>query len=203
MLKLWLNHKYLSINKVNEIKKKFANAKPFPHLVLKDFFLKDKLKKVLEEIHKEDYVERNSDLFQFRQSSDLLEINNQILKEFYLFFSSKEFRDYISNITNINLNAIDMSAFIYSQTDYLLPHDDQLEGRKIAYVVNLSDFKRKDGGRLQLFSSKDTKPGKIIKSYSPEFNNFVLFQVSKISFHQVEEILGRKERISLAGWFHG
>jgi len=204
MLKDWISSKYLANNKVNDFNRKFINAKPFSHVVLKEFFIKNKLKLVLNALMKEEFTEKNSDLYQFKQTiNDIKSADNNLLYEFYLFFSSKEFLDYINKITGIKINEIDMSGFIYGQSDYLLPHDDQLEGRKIAYVVNLSEkFTRKDGGRLQFFSTKDKKPFKTTKSYSPNFGNLVLFKVSDISFHQVEEVMSRKERISFAGWFH-
>ncbi len=204
MLKEWISNDYLKENKIKELRNKFNKASPFSHIVLKDFFDKKKLAQVLDSLIHQEFIEKNTDLFQFKQSQDISSINLNSLKDFYSFFSSREFCDYISRLTNTQVESIDMSGFFYQKTDYLLPHDDQLEGRKIAYVVNLSNkFKRKDGGRLQLFSVFNGKPKKIIKSYLPEFNKFILFKVSEISFHQVEEIMSNKERISLAGWFHG
>jgi Rps23 Pro-64 3,4-dihydroxylase Tpa1-like proline 4-hydroxylase len=81
----------------------------------------------------------------------------------------------------------------------LLPHDDRLSGRKIAYILNLSkNFAKNDGGALQFFKGK-----KIVKSIPPTFNTFTIFQVSPRSLHQVQEVLSDKKRISFAGWFHG
>ena len=41
--------------------------------------------------------------------------------------------------------------------DYLLCHDDQLEGRRFAYILYLTpDWEESDGGSLQLFNSKET-----------------------------------------------
>jgi Rps23 Pro-64 3,4-dihydroxylase Tpa1-like proline 4-hydroxylase len=92
-----------------------------------------------------------------------------------------------------------MSAFIYDDTDYLLPHDDRLEGRKIAYVVQVGDnFAKEDGGALQLLEGK-----KVVKSISPSYNAFTIFKVSSKSWHQVQEVLSSKKRVSFAGWFHG
>lgn len=206
MLNEWISINYLKKENLKRINFKFTNAKPFSHIVLKDFFNKQKLIGVLSAIYNQEFTSKNSDLFQFKQTQDLISTEDGVLKKFYSFFSSKEFCEYISKITGLKLNLgkIDMAGFIYQKTDYLLPHDDQLEGRKIAYVVNLSkDFKRKDGGRLQLFDSRKNKPYKTIKSIIPNFNNLVLFQVSSLSFHHVEEVMSNKDRLSLAGWFHG
>ena len=43
----------------------------------------------------------------------------------------------------------------YSRGDYLLCHDDELEGRRIAFILYLvpEDWGPADGGGLQLFST--------------------------------------------------
>lgn len=174
----------------------FKQAKPFPHLVLKNFF-KD-FETVKEALLKEPFAEQNSDLFQFQQTDDISKSKNAILREFHKRFRSKEFLAYISAITGKKLTSIDMSGFIYDDTDYLLPHDDQLEGRKIAYIVQLSTLKASDGGRLQFFKGK-----KVVKSIVPQENTLVIFEVSGKSLHQVEEVKTNAKRISFAGWFHG
>ena len=206
MLKNWISNNYLKKQIINRVNRNFTNAKPFRYIVLKDFFDKKKLINVLNSLLKEEFAEKNADLFQFKQTEETSLTKDNVLKDFYNFFSSKEFGEYISKITGLKLDLgkIDMAGFVYQKTDYLLPHDDQLEGRKIAYVINLSNnFKRKDGGRLQFFSSKNDNPYKIIKSFIPNLNNFVLFEVSRHSFHQVEEVMNNKDRVSLTGWFHG
>jgi len=189
----FINQKYVS-NK-DKLNNQFKSAKPFPYLVLNDFFIT--LDKVKKELLKEKFTAYNSDLFQFSQTVDMQNTKNKTLKEFHGFFSSKVFIKFVSEITGKKLNSIDMSGFIYRDTDYLLPHDDRLEGRKIAYIINFSDLSAKDGGKLQLFKNK-----KVVKSIVPKFNSFVIFEVSKDSLHQVEEIKSNKNRITLAGWFH-
>ncbi len=204
MINEWISPDYLKT--INELRKKFTNNKPFSHLFLKDFFIEKKIIPVLFALENEEFIDKNTDLFQFKQtkidikSSEITELN-----KFHDFFSSKEFGEFISEITGlkINLGKIDMSGFIYSKTDYLLPHDDRLEGRKIAYILNLSEkFRKSDGGKLQLFGVKNKKPFNIIKSFIPAFNTLSLFEVSEISFHQVEEVMSNKDRISFAGWFY-
>ena len=207
MLNEWISGNYLKKETIDSLKKTFSNNKPFQHLVLKDFFIDKKIIPILFALENEEFVFKNTDLFQFKQTKhDTKNSEVQDLKEFYKFFSSVEFGEYVSNLTGIKikLGKIDMSGFVYSKTDYLLPHDDRLEGRKIAYILNLTEkFKKSDGGKLQLFNVKNKKPFKIIKSYIPTFNTLTLFEVSEISFHQVEEVMSHKDRISLAGWFHG
>jgi len=200
----WVHPEYLDAPAIKTLSKNFPKGKPFPHMVLREFFSPAKIKRVREELLKQSFEFKEADLFRFHQSQDISTLSNETLKEFYAFFSSKEFLAYISAITKTKVNAIDMSGFIYSSTDHLLPHDDRLEGRRIAYVVNLSQgFTKKDGGALSFFETKQGKPTKIVQSFTPTDNTLFLFKVSKKSFHQVDEVLSDKKRVTLAGWFHG
>lgn len=192
----WVNELYSK--NVAGLKKKFAVNKPFPHLVLGDFFSSE-IVRVEQALLNQSFVEQNSDLFQFQQTDDVSKLADKTLREFHGFFSSEEFLSFIAQITGKKLKSIDMSGFIYDDTDYLLPHDDRLEGRKIAYIVNLSrNFAKADGGALQLFKGK-----KIVKSITPAYNTLTMFEVSSKSLHRVEEVRSNKKRVSFAGWFHG
>jgi Rps23 Pro-64 3,4-dihydroxylase Tpa1-like proline 4-hydroxylase len=190
----WVSPAYL--RKVGSLKKDFKSAKPFPHIVLPNFF--KNAKSLKSALLKEKFHYQNSDLFQFHQTNDCSKAKTKIVQDFHKFFGSNEFLDFISEITGKKLTSIDMSGFVYGDTDYLLPHDDRLEGRKIAYVVNLSEnFKEENGGALALFKGK-----KIVKRIVPKFNTLTIFEVSNKSLHEVEEVIDKK-RVSFAGWFHG
>ena len=43
----------------------------------------------------------------------------------------------------------------YTRGDYLLCHDDELEGRRVAFIYYMvpEDWSQQDGGGLQLFST--------------------------------------------------
>ncbi len=192
----WVNPIY--VKNAAGLRRQFAANKPFPHLILGKFFA-PKIKQVAKHLLKEKFYEHNADLYQFQQTDDCKKAKQPAVKEFHKFFSSKEFIQFISQITNLKLKFIDMSGFIYDDTDYLLPHDDRLSGRKIAYVVNLSEnFSLKDGGALQFFKGKQ-----VVKAIPPTFNTLTLFQVSPKSLHQVQEVVSTKKRLSFGGWFHG
>lgn len=184
------------LKKISSLKKDFKSAKPFPHLVLPNFF--KNAKELKSALLKEEFHYQNSDLFQFYQTNDCSKAKTKVVQDFHKFFGSKDFLAFISEITGKKLTSIDMSGFIYGDTDYLLPHDDRLEGRKIAYVVNLSEnFSEENGGALALFKGRS-----VVKRIVPKFNTLTIFEVSPKSLHEVEEVVDAK-RISLAGWFHG
>ena len=94
-----------------------------------------------------------------------------------------------------------MQSHIMVQGDYLLFHDDVVEGRSIAYIVYLTDLSPKDGGALRLYDIK--KPLNPAKHIYPKFNTFACFKVSSKSLHDVEEIKSKKQRLTIGGWFYG
>lgn len=194
----WISKKH----EKDALKQKFNSAKPFEHIILPDFFDKQKIHQLKHAILKLKYQKQESDLYSFKQTDDLKNSNDASIKEFYKFFST-ELTKFVADITGIQLSRIDMSAFIYDSCAYLLPHDDMLESRKIAYVLNLTEnFTKKDGGELVLFATKNNKPTTPAKKIPPTFNTLVLFKVSHNSFHQVKEVLTDKKRLSIGGWFH-
>jgi Rps23 Pro-64 3,4-dihydroxylase Tpa1-like proline 4-hydroxylase len=103
------------------------------------------------------------------------------------------------------VRSLDAMGVIYRDTDRLLCHDDELEGRKIAYILNLSTgFTRKDGGALAILDSdKKGRPRDIVRRVTPTCNTFTFFTVSERSHHMVEEVLVKKDRLTIGGWFHG
>ncbi|MBI4150277.1 2OG-Fe(II) oxygenase [Candidatus Woesearchaeota archaeon] len=204
-LKQWIHQKHLQ--NIPLLQKYFSQNKPFPHLILPNFFHASKAIVLLSALKQEPWQLKDADLFRFHQTPDLRSSRNKFIQQYYHFFSSKEFLDYISTITNTKpLRSIDAAGQTYTAGDHLLPHDDRLAGRKIAYLYYLTkNFTKSDGGQLDFFASnaKTKHPATIMKSIIPHFNTLVLFKVSERSFHQVREIISNKKRISIGGWFHG
>src|SRR3989344_898576 len=200
MLKDWINQKHLK--NISKLNKEFNTNKPFSHLEL-NLFKESKIKQLLKEVKKLEFKEKNSDLFYLLQTIDFKSINNKLISEFYSIISSKEFYTLLEKITGVKgLSATDAASLIFPNTGYLLPHDDRLSTRKIAYILNLSNFKEKDGGQLEFFETdSNNNPIKVAKSITPKFNNFIIFKVSEKSFHQVSEVL-TKQRITIGGWFN-
>uniref|UniRef100_A0A7M4E305 Prolyl 3-hydroxylase OGFOD1 n=1 Tax=Crocodylus porosus TaxID=8502 RepID=A0A7M4E305_CROPO len=118
-----------------------------------------------------------------------------------------EFRPWLSAVTQIELEpTIDLSCAKYEYTDVLLCHDDELEGRRIAFILYLvPPWEKSDGGTLDLYSADEhVQPLQVVKSLVPSWNSLVFFEVSPVSFHQVSEVLSKEKcRLSVSGWFHG
>ena len=181
--------------------KKFS--KPFKHILIENFLDDKDAKKILNELKKEKLELKESDLFKFKQTNDLKFSRNLILKNFYRFISDRKFIKFIEENFRKKLSLkIDLSGTLYENTDYLLPHDDGLESRKIAYIYYLSNLNKTDGGELVFYNSKNNIPLKISKRSFPKFNSIILFEVSKKSFHSVSEVLKNKKRYSITGWLY-
>ena len=204
ILNKWINPEYRSEEKTNKFQTTFSNNNPFPHLELLNFFKQEKIIELLQALSKQEFSLKQSDLFQFSQTSDLLYCGHPVLKEFADLLSSPEFIDFMQKITKIKLKGkIDLFGSIYQDTDFLLPHDDQVPGRKVAFMLYLNDLEEKDGGALALYESKNKTPTKIVKRILPKAGSLVFFEVSAVSIHMVEEVLTDTQRITLSGWFYG
>ncbi len=197
-LSLWINPTYLAETKNS--RQQFTNAKPFPHLELPDFFLPNKAAEILQALSTEKFFQKEADLFKFSQTQDFAGSENAVLQEFRTFLSSPEFISFLSSFTQLSLkpNSLDISGTLYQDTDFLLCHDDQLEGRRLAYFLYLSDMEESDGGALHLLD----REFKSAVSILPRVNTFALFEVSPHSFHEVEEVVTDKQRIAITGWYH-
>uniref|UniRef100_A0A8C8VE04 Prolyl 3-hydroxylase OGFOD1 n=1 Tax=Pelusios castaneus TaxID=367368 RepID=A0A8C8VE04_9SAUR len=180
---------------------------PFCHGVIPSFiqgpgFL-DGLQKELLSL---DFHEKCNDLYKFKQSDDLKKRKEPHISALrkVLF---EEFREWLSAVTQVELEpTIDLSCAKYEYTDALLCHDDELEGRRIAFILYLvPPWEKSDGGTLDLYSTDSHfQPQQVVKSLVPSWNSLAFFEVSPVSFHQVSEVLTEgKCRLSVSGWFHG
>jgi len=190
------------IKEARKLKKEFINAKPFPHIGIKNF-LKG-YKPLLAAIESGQFYRKDSDLFSFSQTNNLFYSKNLIIQSAVKLFSSQTFSRLISAVSGIKLKAgaLDVFGSLYEKTNYLLCHDDRVEDRKIAFILYLSTLSKKDGGSLALYSNKCCHPYKKIISYPPIENSLFIFKVSKVSWHEVEEVLSDKKRYAIGGWLH-
>ncbi|XP_039618947.1 prolyl 3-hydroxylase OGFOD1 [Polypterus senegalus] len=184
-----------------------VDSHPFPHCIIQNFienssFL-ESLKKELLDLS---FHEKSNDLYKFKQSDDLKKSQKPHISALrkVLF---EEFRLWLSEVLEVDLRStVDLSCAKYENSDVLLCHDDELEGRRIAFILYLvPPWEQSDGGILDLFDTDNhLQPRKILKSLVPSWNTLVFFEVSPVSFHQVSEVTSEgKCRLSVGGWFHG
>uniref|UniRef100_A0A8C5C6H3 Prolyl 3-hydroxylase OGFOD1 n=1 Tax=Gadus morhua TaxID=8049 RepID=A0A8C5C6H3_GADMO len=183
------------------------NCYPFPHCIIKDFIhseaFTENLQKELLELN---FHEKSNDLYKFKQSDDLRERTESHISGLRAALFGR-FRCWLGDVLGVELEpTVDISCAKYQYTDILLCHDDELEGRRVAFILYLvPPWQSSDGGTLDLYATDShLQPKHIVKSLVPSWNTLVLFEVSPVSFHQVAEVLSEdKCRLSLSGWFHG
>ncbi|KFM82495.1 2-oxoglutarate and iron-dependent oxygenase domain-containing protein 1, partial [Stegodyphus mimosarum] len=103
---------------------------PFTCCVLPNFIKSDDyLIKLKNDICRLEMDDKVNDLYQFKQSKDLGSCSSRsvsVLKKLLY----EDCLEWMKKVTNIDLtDKIDMSCSLYSYTDHLLCHDDELEGR--------------------------------------------------------------------------
>lgn len=195
----------------------FKVQEPFFCLTLADFLCaqksssKDCTKEFLSQLRSElanlPFDEKDNDLYCFLQSDDLKNTKQTCINAIRSFFYTTV-REWMSKVTGIELRPdyVALTASEYHCGQYLLCHDDELEERRVAFVLYLTPgWKTQHGGTLDLFSSDEhNEPREIVHSITPFFNSLSMFEVSQKSFHQVSEVLRDAEpRLSINGWYHG
>ncbi|MBM3230525.1 2OG-Fe(II) oxygenase [Candidatus Pacearchaeota archaeon] len=182
----------------------FQRGKPFPHVVFEGFVQKSVVEGLLKAFQKEPFEQKRADLFQFSQTFDLHASKQKAIKAVVKVLDSKEFAEYLTRVTGVKVKAgaSDVFGSLYRSTDYLLCHDDQLEGRKLAFILYLTSLREGQGGALALREDVKGVPGKVVKRIHPKAGRLVVFAVSRKSWHQVEEVVSQGNRYALGGWLH-
>lgn len=180
------------------------DVSPFPHVVVENFLDEDTLDLVIDALAGLEYTFSESDLFSYWASVKLTDIDHPALNILREDLGDKGWRDKVAKAFQVSkLSKIDMAAYVYGLGDFLLPHDDQVENRIIAYSLHLTpDLEDNDGGSLDLFESNKEGKSQLVKSIIPKFNSLNMFEVSATSWHQVSEILTDIQRLTLTGWYH-
>jgi prolyl 3-hydroxylase /prolyl 3,4-dihydroxylase len=203
MISDWINDKYLDESLAKELGLEYKNNVPFEHIQLLELIKEDKLEELELALEEEEFFEKDGDLFSLSQTNDLESSDNKIIKEFIQLLNSVEFRDLIKKITGVKTTPGKLSLFgaIYGPGDYLLCHDDKLDNRKLAFIIYLSTLNKNEGGELALYTDKNSRPEKEVKTYSVVKNSCVIFTVSDISWHEVKEVKD-SYRVSIGGWLN-
>ncbi|XP_010793145.1 prolyl 3-hydroxylase OGFOD1 [Notothenia coriiceps] len=180
---------------------------PFPHCIIRNFLSSESFVENLQrELLQLNFHEKSNDLYKFKQSDDLKKRTEPHIAGLRSALFGR-FRSWLGEVLGVELEAtVDISCAKYEYTDVLLCHDDELEGRRVAFILYLvPPWEDSDGGTLDLYTTDSNfQPESIVKSLVPSLNTLVLFEVSPVSFHQVSEVLTEdKCRLSLSGWFHG
>ena len=177
---------------------------PYPHIVVKNFLDDSTLDLVIDALAGLEYDFKESDLFSYWASVELTDIDHPAINILRDDLGDKLWRNKVAEaFSSKPLSSIDMAAYVYGLGDFLLPHDDQVEERIIAYSLHLTpEITEEMGGALQIFDVDKNNKSKLVDSIIPEYNSLIMFEVSKHSWHQVGEILQDIQRLTVTGWYH-
>ena len=165
---------------------------PFHHMVIHNFLDLDQAYPSLEALAEQEFTPTESDLFSYSASSNLSISDNPDIKSLYSSMCSNAWVRKLESLFDLSLSGnVDMAAYVYVIGDFLLPHDDDLDSRLLAYSLHLTpNMSLSDGGSFDFFSSNvDGEAKEIVKQVVPKFNSIVIFKVTPESWHQVSEIL--------------
>ena len=189
-----------SVDKLPRIK-----ARPFPHVIVRNFLDSPTLDLAIDALAGLEYDFKESDLFSYWASIELTDINHPAINILRDDLGDEIWRKEVAESFKVKqLSSIDMSAYVYGLGDFLLPHDDQVEGRIIAYSLHLTpEITEEMGGALNIFKADKEGKSKLADSIIPEYNSLIMFEVSDRSWHQVSEIVADIQRLTVTGWYHG
>lgn len=181
---------------------RFRKAGPFRHVVIENAFEPRLLLRLRRELQKEKLKSDKDEIYS-AVFLDWYKARRPFVRQWFRLFL-KEGIPLIGSATGIALSNLWMLMrfYRYEASGYLNPHTDHVGRRALTFVINLSDFKPKEGGRL-LFLKRTKASGKVkvLKRIAHRFNSLVLFEVNSRSLHQMEAMRTSKKRLTLSGWF--
>lgn len=190
------------LNKNSFYRKQFLNSKPFRHLMIQNFFNSSLTQRLRSSLEKESLEIRRSQHIS-NQFLDLFRLDNLLVKNWIIAFY-EEMIPWIENITQVQLARLHTALrfYVYRKSDYLGLHTDNVFQRAVAFVINLSNFKANEGGRLLLMKKNRMGKLQISKRLPQIFNSIVLFEINSRSLHQLEEIKTERRRLTISGWLY-
>jgi Rps23 Pro-64 3,4-dihydroxylase Tpa1-like proline 4-hydroxylase len=124
------------------------------------------------------------------------------LHNLLLFMNSEQFLGFIRYFSgDRTLNLVDAQATRYRPGQFLRKHNDKKddEGRRYAYVINLSrDWEADWGGLLSFVDDK----GQVVDTLLPRWNSLSLFKVPITHCVQQVSPWALSPRFAITGWWH-
>jgi len=191
--------------KLDELARSWAEARPFPHVILDDFVAPETLAGLLQAVSQEPHFANRGEIYDFMASSP--EVEHPTLQAFQAALGSPETLAAVRAISGRAVRTVDMRSYVYLPGSYLLPHADSRAsiGRLVAFAFYIYTHGC-EGGELELFTCEmagdEVASATAAQRIAPRDNRIVLFDVTPASLHQVREVLAG-HRVSLTGWYLG
>ena len=180
----------------------FADASPFPHLVIDNFFDADKAEQLLADFPAFDAANARNEFGEVGRKATIPDIReiSPFYAAVYDYIASQEFLDFVAEATGIPNLVHDEQMFGGGTHENLEgqdldPHVDFnfIEDRKLHRRLNLLLYLNKEwdvswGGCLEIHSNPRRPKENQIKVIPPVFNRCVIFETSEHSWHGFERI---------------
>ena len=192
-----LSKKLSTIKKFAEKKKNiYKNAKPYPHIVIKNFFNKNFLNNVMMEFPNLSEIESS---INYDNKNEVKFANNnkkcfkKNTKKIFKYLNSKNFLNFLQHLSSIKeklladthlngggLHEIKRGGVLKIHTDFN-KHPSKNIDRRINVLIYLNkSWKKNYGGNLELWD-KDMK--RCVKKIPPLFNTMVIFSTNDFTNH--------------------
>jgi len=211
--------------------KQYINASPFPHIVLDDFFPKEIMKLVLNEIKNHDdwYTDQegnqagvqvnkfytpSTDDYQFKRSMDMLEKKCPFTSTVLKYFHSREMLDFLENLTGIKdlqtdndwlgggIHKVNSGGKLDIHADFNIHWKQNLHRRLNLLLYLNEDWRDEYNGELELWE-KDLS--RCVVKIKPIFNRAVIFTITDDAYHGHPKPLNcppEVSRIALALYYY-
>tara|TARA_B100001063_G_C16744582_1_gene546740 strand:- start:125 stop:922 length:798 start_codon:yes stop_codon:yes gene_type:complete len=192
----YLNKKYEQLESYAfENREKYANADPFPHIILDNFFNESILNELINEFPKNlDQIGNNfNNKVEKKLSLNKSTLLSDSTNNFLNFLNSQIFLDFLQKLTNIKeklvpdpyllgggLHELRKNGYLNIHADFNLHPSMKLDRRLNILIYLNKNWKDNYGGSLQLWD-KDMK--KCVQKILPEFNRMVIFSTTDFSYH--------------------
>ena len=197
MSKKLLSKRFYNFKKfANKNKSKYLRSKPFPHIVIKNFFKKKFLEEVLNEFPDLQKINSSS---KYNNKNEIKFAHNdkknftKNIKLIFDYLNSKNFLIFLQRLSSINekllpdpnlsgggLHEIKRGGVLKVHTDFSKHPFKNLDRRLNILIYLNKRWKKNYGGELELWD-KDMK--RCVKKIKPDFNTMVIFSTNDYTNH--------------------
>ena len=212
----FINSKYL--NEIKNLNSQYVNNYPFPHIVLDNFFSKQILECIFDDLHlltNHNQVEFENNIKK-KIAFDKVDDFPESIKKIFYFLNSGQFLDWMNKVSGIKEKLVAdpdffgggvhkcfKGGYLKVHTDYHKHPTTHLDRRINVLVYLNKNWIESYGGHLELFDKNNLKESK--KKILPIFNRFVAFSTNDISYHGHPDPLNcpdENQRYSIATWYY-
>ncbi len=193
-----INENWLTENFKSKARKEFKEARPYPHLVINNFFKPGVAESLFSNFPSVDELKihwkgLNENKFEGSDFSSFDPVFEKVRKQ----ISSPSFYQWISEITGIEdvfvtddslgtgLHQGANGSFLDIHIDFNIHHIKNVHRRLNMLVYLQKDWKEEYGGHLEMWDAKMKNCEKMVL---PTFNQCVVFETSEISYHGYSKI---------------